>query len=69
MIAENAPSRRSITIQSLPPEILVHIVGFLSEFDRKYVALTNKIFHEAVCEVEKFKMPLEITKNTVNIKL
>jgi hypothetical protein len=60
-------TRNKVTIDSLPPEVLVEIVKFVPKKQHKDVALTSKKFYEAICEIEKFKFPLKITHEKVNV--
>jgi hypothetical protein len=59
--------RNQITIDVLPPEILLEIMDFVPKKQHINVALTSKKFYELICEVEKFKFPLKITPEKVNV--
>lgn len=55
------------SIEVLPNEILQRILSELSDHERQQVALLNKHFYEQVCEVEKFKKIMKLTRNTVSV--
>jgi hypothetical protein len=67
MDQEMSSTCNKVTIDSLPPEVLVEIIKFVPKKQHKDVALTSKKFYEAICEIEKFKFPLNITHEKVNV--
>ncbi len=56
------------TVQDLPIEVLVEIFDYLPKNNHKNLALVSKNFYGAICELEKFKYPLELTPYTVSDK-
>jgi hypothetical protein len=63
---KKAPLRPEMSLQLLPPEILMKIFGFLPKYEKNKISLISKGFHEVICAIEIFKYPLVIKTETVS---